>query len=68
MANEEATITVYNYLGAIVYQKKHMTGPLQYTVIDVDLGERLAIGTYVVDVRNAQNMRIGSKLISVGRQ
>src|SRR6185503_18760189 len=67
-ANVDATITVYNYLGAIVYQKKFKTGPLAYSVIDVDMGQRLAIGTYAVDVRDANGVRIGSKLISVGRQ
>ncbi|MBS1760495.1 MAG: M36 family metallopeptidase, partial [Bacteroidetes bacterium] len=52
MANETATIKIYAYNGALVYNKPFTT-TLPYSDMSVDLGGRVANGIYVVEVRSS---------------
>lgn len=63
-ANETATIKIYAYNGALVYNKPFTT-TLSYSDMSIDLGGRVANGIYVVEVRSSTGRLIGAKEIRV---
>jgi len=65
--SQDVTVKVYDYLGQEIFTRKYPVPLPTYSVIDVDLGKRLAIGSYLVVVLNPNNQRIGVEWISVGR-
>jgi hypothetical protein len=56
-------LSIYDAKGARVYQSKTIS-TLPYTSIQVDLGSRPA-GTYMVDLRDANNKPLGSRKVLV---
>lgn len=65
---QSITVLVYDYLGQKIFTQIYPVPLPTYSVVDVDLGKRLAIGSYFVMVLNEKNQRIGAKWISVGRE
>jgi len=64
---QDVTVKVYDDLGQEIFSRKYPVPLPTYSVLDVDLGKRLAIGTYTVVLFNPANQRIGVKMIIVGR-
>jgi hypothetical protein len=66
LQDEAATVRVYDAKGALIYERKVVTG-ISYTRIDVNLGN-ISSGVYLVELRNAEGKRIGAKQIIVHHQ
>lgn len=62
--DQAATLRVYDAKGALVYERKVVTG-IPYSRIDVNLGSSAAAGVYLVELKDAQGKRIGAQQIMV---
>ncbi len=67
--NEEMTVRIFDTKGALVYQRKVITGTTPYFDIDIDIsGDRFtASENYVVNVMGSDGRLIGSKLMQILR-
>ncbi len=65
--NEEATVSVYNSRGAIIYQQKFKTGTSSYSKVEVDLGAVPNNGILMAEIRNAKGVRIGSATVVIAK-
>ena len=65
-ANEQVVLTVYDLKGAVIYRKSSVSAQ-PYTRIDVDLGI-VASGSYIVELRDSNGKRLGTKLVWVNNR
>jgi HYR domain/Secretion system C-terminal sorting domain len=62
--NETVTLTVYDEKGSRIYTRKLVT-TISYSSIEVNLGANFSSGTYIVELRDADNNQIAVKRVIV---